>query len=96
MSYVEAFQRVVAPTLQVELPTASTAASNLDPNVEEWWKNDLEVVCARSPHGVAARIQLASVVTTWKVDRLQKILPTASRVPDYSENPVIQQRLSHV
>jgi hypothetical protein len=29
----EAFQRAVAPGLQVELPTASVAASNLDPAV---------------------------------------------------------------
>jgi hypothetical protein len=45
---------------------------------------------ARSLDLKAARILSEAVAATWEVHRLWKILPTTSRVPGYSENPVIQ------
>jgi hypothetical protein len=76
---------------------ASVVASNPDLAMgEESWKIDLESAGARSLHPVAAKIQPEAVAVMWKVDRLWEILPTTSRVHDYSENPITQQRLSHV
>jgi hypothetical protein len=43
----------------------------------------------------AARILPEAVVAMWEVHRLQEVLPTASRVPGYSEKPVTQKRSSH-
>jgi hypothetical protein len=43
VSSPEVIQRVVTPSLQVELPTASATASTPDPSVgEECWKVDLD------------------------------------------------------
>jgi hypothetical protein len=89
VSFTEAFQRAVALAFYMEVPTASAAASNLDLTMgKQCWKTDLEVAGARNLHLVAARIELEAVVATWKVARLLKILPMASRLAGYSENPV--------
>jgi hypothetical protein len=75
-------------------------ASNPDPSVgEECQKADLDTVVgedARSLGLKAARIPPDAVAATWDLHRLRGILPTASRVPDYSENPVTQKRSTHV
>jgi hypothetical protein len=41
------------------------------------------------------RILSEAVAGMWEVHRLQEILPTASRVPGYSDKPVTQKRSSH-
>jgi hypothetical protein len=95
----EAFQRAPAPTLQVELPTASAMTSNLDPTVgEECRKVDLDTVVwegTRSLDLKAVGIQAEVVAATWKVHWLREIHNMISWVPGYSENPVTQQRSSH-
>jgi hypothetical protein len=92
VSSTEAFQRAAALVLQVELPT--TSASNPDPGVGEECRNvDLDAVVgegARSLDLLAVRSLPEAVAATWKVHRLQEILPTTLWVPVYSENPVTQ------
>jgi hypothetical protein len=91
VSSTKAFQRTTMLALQVEVPTRLMVVSNPDPAVgEEWWKTGLEAAGARSLHPVVAIIQLEAVIAMWKVDRLWEILPTTSRVLDYSENLVAQ------
>jgi hypothetical protein len=51
---------------------------------------------ARSMNLKVARILPEAVVATWKVHRLWEILRTTSWESGYSENPVTQQRSSHV
>jgi hypothetical protein len=43
----------------------------------------------------AVRILSEVVTATWEAHRLREILPTASRVPGYSEKHVTQKRSSH-
>jgi hypothetical protein len=75
---------------------ASVTASTLDPSVgEECLQVDLDTGVgedARRLHSKAARILPEAVAATWEVHRLREILPTASRVPGYSEKPVTQKR----
>jgi hypothetical protein len=75
-------------------------ASTLDPYVrEECRKADLDTTMgedARSLDLKAAKILMEAVAATWDVHRLREVLPTTSRVPGYSENPVTQKRLSLV
>jgi hypothetical protein len=40
-------------------------------------------------------VRILPEAATWEVHRLREILPTASRVPSYSEKPIIQKRSSH-
>jgi hypothetical protein len=90
----------VAPTLQVVQPMASATASNPDPAVgEECRKTDLDMAVgegARSLDLLVARSLKEVVAATSKLHRLYEILPMTSLVSSYSENPVTQQRLSHV
>jgi hypothetical protein len=51
---------------------------------------------ARTLNLKATRILPETVAVTWEVHRLREILPTTSRVPDYSEKPITQKRLSHM
>jgi hypothetical protein len=99
VSSTEPIQRVAAPTLQVEIPTASASASTRDPSMgEECLQADLDTAVgadASSLDPKAARILSEAVATTWEVHRLRKILPTASRVPGYSEKTVTQKRSRH-
>jgi hypothetical protein len=91
VSSTVAFQRATAHVLQVELPTASTMASNPDPALgKENWKTGLDTAM-----GEGAR-SLDLLAATWKVHWLWEILPTASWVTGYSENPVTQQKSNHV
>jgi hypothetical protein len=100
VSSTEAIQRVVAPTLQVEIPTASVMASTPDPSVgEECLLADLDTGVGEDGRRLdpkAARILPEVVAATWEVHRLREILPTASSVSGYSEKSVTQKRLSHV
>jgi hypothetical protein len=77
-----------------------TTASSPDLAVgEECWKTDLDTTVgegSRSLDCVADRSLLEAVAVAWKIHWLRDILPIASWVPNYSENPVTQQRLSHV
>jgi hypothetical protein len=45
---------------------------------------------------MAAKSLLEAVAAMCKVHRLREILTMTSWVLDYSENPITQQRLSHV
>jgi hypothetical protein len=89
---MEAIQRAAAPALQVEIPMAPAMAST--PNLfvgEECWKADLDMAMGADTRRLdpkAARFLLEAVAATWEVHRLREILPTASRVPGYSEKPV--------
>jgi hypothetical protein len=78
----------------VELPKASVIASNPAPAVgEECWKTGMTMIVGegtRSRDRVVARSLPEAVVVMWKVYRLWEILPIASWVSDYSENPVTQ------
>jgi hypothetical protein len=79
------------------MATTSAMTSNPDQAMgEEYWKTVLDMADARNLHPVADRSLPEAVAATWKVHRLREILPTASWVPDYSEIPVIQQRLRHI
>jgi hypothetical protein len=51
---------------------------------------------ARSLDLKVARILPEVVAARWEVHQLREVLPMTSRVPSYSENPVIQQRSRHV
>jgi hypothetical protein len=105
-------QRVVAPTLQVEIPTVAVApthqveipmvvaaASSPDPYMGEvGLQADLDMIVgvdASSLDPKVARILPEAIAATWDVRQLWEILPTASRVPGYSEKPVTQKRSSH-
>jgi hypothetical protein len=46
---------------------------------------------ARSLNLKVARILSEAMAATWEVHRLREILPTTSRVIDYSENPITQK-----
>jgi hypothetical protein len=82
----------VEPAFQVEIPTAVAAASSPDPSMrEEGLQADLDMtvgVDANSLDPKAARILLMAMPATREVHQLREILPTASRMPDYSEKPV--------
>jgi hypothetical protein len=52
-------------------------------------------VDASSLDPMVARILQEAVAAMWEVHRLWEILPTASRVPGYSEKLVTQKILSH-
>jgi hypothetical protein len=95
VSSTEVIQRVATPTLQVEIPTAS--ANTLDSSMGEAQAN-LDMVVgahASSLEPKAAKILSEAVAATWEVHRLREILPTASRVPGYSEKHVTQKRSRH-
>jgi K+-transporting ATPase c subunit len=94
---MEAIQRAATPALQVEIPTASgsASASALDPSVgKECLQADLDMAVAAdasSQDPKAARILSESMAATWEVHQMREILPTASRVPGYSEKSVTQK-----
>jgi hypothetical protein len=92
VSSIEAIQRATVLALQVEIPTTSTSTSTLDTSVgEECLQVDLDMavgVDASSLDSKAVRILSEVVEATWEVHRLWDIIPTASRVPGYSEKPV--------
>jgi hypothetical protein len=79
----------------VESPTAAAVASSLDSFVgEEGIHADLDTAVgadASSLDPKAARILSKAVADMWEVQRLREILPTASRVPNYSEKPITQK-----
>jgi hypothetical protein len=50
---------------------------------------------ASSLDPMVVRILQEAVAAMWEVHRLWGILPTASRVPGYSEKPVTQKIYSH-
>jgi hypothetical protein len=95
---VEIPTAVAAPTLQVEIPTTAVATNSPDPSVgEEGLQADLDTairVDASCLDLKVARILSEAVVATWEVHRLWQILPTASRVPGYSEKPITQKNMS--
>jgi hypothetical protein len=88
----------VAPALKVEIPMVAVVASSPDRSVgEEGLQADLDTTIgsdASSLDPKASRILPEAVVATWEMHRLREILPTASRVPGYSEKPVTQKRSS--
>jgi hypothetical protein len=75
---------VAAPILQMELPTASTMASNPDPSVgEECQKADLDTTVGENTRNLdlmVARILPEAMAATWEVPRLREILPMTSRI----------------
>jgi hypothetical protein len=74
------------------------AASSPDLYMGEGLQADLDTIVgedASSLDSKAARILSEVVPTTREVHQLREILPTASRVPGYSEKPVTPKRLSH-
>jgi hypothetical protein len=81
----------------LEIPT--TSASTPDPSVgEESLQADLDMAVGADASSLdlkATRILLEAVAATWEVHQLWEILPTASRVPDYSKKLVTQKRSSH-
>jgi hypothetical protein len=81
------------PALQVEIPTVAIAAvSSLQADLDTAVGAD-----ARSLDLKAVRILPEAVSATWEVHWLREILPTTSRVPDYSEKRVTQKdRAMHV
>jgi hypothetical protein len=72
------------------------AASSPDPSVgEEGLQADLNTTIGADASSLdpnAARILLEAVPATREVHQLREILPTASRVPGYSEKPITQKR----
>jgi hypothetical protein len=70
-----------------------------DPSMgEECLQADLDTALGADTSSLdskAARILSKAVAATWEVHQLREILPTASRVPGYSEKPVTQKRFSH-
>jgi hypothetical protein len=90
VSSTEAIQRAVAPTLQVEIPMASTSASTPNPSMEECFQADLDTAVGVG----ASSLDPKAVAATWELHRLREILPTASRVIGYSEKPITQKRSS--
>jgi hypothetical protein len=90
VSSTEAIQRAATPALQMEIPTTAALASSPDPSMgEEGLQADLDTVVGADASSLdlkAARI--LSEAATWKVHWLREILPTVSRVADYSEKHV--------
>jgi hypothetical protein len=87
---MEAIQRAATPSLQVEIPTIVAVTSSN--------QADLDTAVGRTHSSLdpkVARILSEVVAAMWEVHPLWEILPTALRVPDYSEKPVTQKRLSH-
>jgi hypothetical protein len=77
-------------------PTASVMDSTPDPSMGECQKADLNTAVgedARSLDLKAARILPEAVKATWEMHRLWEILLMASRVTNYSENPVTQKKI---
>jgi hypothetical protein len=70
----------------------SASASTPDPSMgEEGLQADLDTTVGADSSSLdlkAVTILSEAVVATWEVHRLREILPTASRVPGYSEKPV--------
>jgi hypothetical protein len=99
LSSTEAIQRVAVPTLQVEIPTVVAVASSPDPSLgEEGLQADLDTIVRADTSSLdpkVAKILPKAVAATWEVHQLREILPTASRVPGYSEKLVTHKRLSH-
>jgi hypothetical protein len=100
VSSTEAFQRAAMPALQVELSMALARTNNPGPAVgKECRKTYLDIAVGEGAISLdlkAARSLSEAMVAMWKVHQLQEILPMTSWVPGYSENPVTQQRSSHV
>jgi hypothetical protein len=87
---VEIPMAVAVPALQVEIHTVVVAASSPDPSVgEEDHQANLDTTV------VADASSLNPKPATREVHQLREILPTALRVPDYSEKSVTRKRLSH-
>jgi hypothetical protein len=88
------------PALQVEIPTVAAVASSPDPSMgKEGLQADLDTAVGANASSLdpkSVRILSEAVAAMWEVQRLRKILPTASRVPGYSNNPVKQKRSSHI
>jgi hypothetical protein len=93
---VEIPTATVVPTLQVKVPTTAVAANSPDPSMgEEVLQADLDTAVGADTSRLdpkAARILLEAMAATWEVHRLRKVLPSASRVPGYSKNPITQKR----
>jgi hypothetical protein len=70
----------------------SASASTPDPSMgEEGLQADLDTTVGADSSSLdlkAVTILSEAVAATWEVHRLREILPTASRVPGYSEKPV--------
>jgi hypothetical protein len=100
VSSTEAIQRVVVPTLQVEIPMMSVMASTPDLSMgEECVQADQDTSVgddARRLDLKAARILPKVVAATWEVQQLWEMLPTALRVSSYFEKPITQKISSHV
>jgi hypothetical protein len=97
MSSTEVIQRAAALALQVKKPMVAASTANLCVG-QECLQADLDMLVgadASSPDPKAAEILSEAVAATWEVHRLQEVLPTASKVPDYSKKPVTQKRSSH-
>jgi hypothetical protein len=94
VSSIEAIERVVAPALRVEIPMASASTPDLFV-LEEGLQADLDTTIGVDASNLdlkAARILPEAVAATWEVHQLREILPTTSRVPGYSEKPVIEKK----
>jgi hypothetical protein len=78
---------------------ASASASTPDPSMgEECLQTDLDMAVVADTSSLdlkAARILPEAVAAMWEVHRLLEILPTTTRVPDYSKKSVTQIRSSH-
>jgi hypothetical protein len=84
-------------TLHVEIPMMAVMASSPDLSVGEEGLQDLDTAVGVDTSSLdlkATRILPEAVAATWEVHQLWEILPTASRVPGYSEKPVTQKRSS--
>jgi hypothetical protein len=79
----------------MEIPMTSVMTSTPELSLgEECLQADLDTGVgddARRLDPNAARILPEVVAATWEVHQLREILPTASRVPSYSEKPVTQK-----
>jgi hypothetical protein len=84
----------------VEIPTVAAVASSPDPSMgKEGLQADLDTAVGANASSLdpkSVRILSEAVAAMWEVQRLRKILPTASRVPGYSNKPVKQKRSSHI
>jgi hypothetical protein len=72
---------------------ASASSNTLDPSVVvEYLQSNLDTVVGVDVSSLdpkVARILPEAMAATWEVHRLQEILLTASRMPGYSEKPII-------
>jgi hypothetical protein len=72
---------------------ASASSNTLDPSVVvECLQSNLDTVVGVDVSSLdpkVARILPEAMAATWEVHRLQEILLTASRMPGYSEKPII-------